>query len=206
MSNPILVQATTKAFFRERVSEALSIRRIRLREETEFYLVELLDGFLVSERLYVQQADGSVDSEPLALILLGALGADGRERSARLKRLGDTSLFLSGFFGDSLARSAVDERYYRAMGERAYEALADAERGARLEALYAELAQRFEQLVDCFAEIAELADLESNRGLVRLYERFLLTRSERVAEKLRARGVALFGGPGPAATSRGVRH
>jgi hypothetical protein len=50
--------------------------------------------------------------------------------------------------------------------------------------------------VDLFAEIAELADLRSNRGLVRLYERFLLTRSERVARRLRDRGVALFAGPG----------
>jgi hypothetical protein len=197
MSDPILVQSTTKGWFREQVGEVLSHRRIRIREETEFYLVDLLDGFLASERLFVERSDGSVDSEPLALILLKALAADRRERAARLKRLGDTSLFVSGFFGDSLARSAVDAGYYRAMGERAYGALADVERGARLEALWAELAQRFDQLSDCLAEIAELADLRSNRGLLRLYERFQLTRSERVAEKLRARGVALFGGPGP---------
>jgi len=204
MADPILVQATTKGWFREQVGEVLTHRGIRVRAETELYLAGLLDGFLASERLFVERPDGSVDSEPLALILLKALAAERRERAAHLKRLGDTSLFVSGFFGDSLARSAVDERYYRAMGERAYEALADVERGARLEALYAELAQRFEQLTDCLAEIAELADLRSNRGLLRLYERFQLTRSERVAEKLRARGVALFAGPGPA--PRGTRH
>jgi hypothetical protein len=204
MADPILVQTSAKGWFREQVGEVLAHRRITLRAETEFYLVDLLDGFLASERLFVERPDGSVDAEPLALILLKALAADRRERAAHLKRLGDTSLFVSGFFGDSLARSAVDERYYRAMGERAYEALAEAERGARLEALYAELAQRFEQLTDCFAEIAELADLRSNRGLLRLYERFQVTRSERVAEKLRSRGVALFGGPGPA--PRGTRH
>jgi hypothetical protein len=204
MSDPILVQSTAKGWFREQVGEALSHRRIKVREETEFYLVDLLDGFLASERLYAERPDGSVDAEPLALILLKALAGDRRERVAHLKRLGDTSLFVSGFFGDSLARSAVDAGYYRSMGERAYGALADVERGARLEALYAELAQRFEQLTDCFAEIAELADLRSNRGLLRLYERFQLTRSGRVAEKLRARGVALFAGPGPA--PRGVRH
>jgi len=204
MADPILVQATAKGWFREQVGEVLAHRRIRVSQEAELYVADLLDGHLASERLFVERPDGSVDSEPLALILLKALAAERRERAAHLKRLGDTSLFVSGFFGDSLARSAVDERYYRAMGERAYEALADVERGARLEALYAELAQRFEQLTDCLAEIAELADLRSNRGLLRLYERFQLTRSERVAEKLRARGVALFAGPGPA--PRGTRH
>ena len=159
MSNPILVGPSAKEWFREVVGDTLSLRRIKVREETEFYLVELLNGFLASERLFVEQPDGTSESEPLALILLKAMAADRRERAARLKRLGDTSLFVSGFFGDSLARSAVDAGYYRAMGGRAYGALADAERGAALEALYAELAQRFDQFVDCFAEIAELADL-----------------------------------------------
>jgi hypothetical protein len=204
MDEPILVQASAKGWFREQVGEALSHRRIRVSEEAELYVADLLDGFLASERLHAEQPDGSVEAEPLALILLKALAAERRERAAHLKRLGDTSLFVSGFFGDSLAHAAVDERYYRAMGERAYEALASVERGARLTALYAELARRFEALTDCLAEIAELADLRSNRGLLRLYERFQLTRSERVAEKLRARGVALFAGPGPG--PRGTRH
>ena len=204
MSDAIVCAKTPQEFFRELVTDALAHRPLRIGEATEFYLVDLLDGFLASERLFVERPDGSVDAEPLAILLLRALAADRRERVARLKRLGDTSLFVSGFFGDSLARSAVDAGYYRAMGERAYGALADVERGARGEALYAELAQRFEQLTDCLAEIAELADLRSNRGLLRLYERFQVTRSERVAEKLRARGVALFAGPGPA--PRGVRH
>ena len=79
------------------------------------------------------------------------------------------------------------------MGERAYGSLAETERG--LDDLYGELASRFGQFVDLFAEIAELSDLHSNRGLVRLYERFLATRDERVAKQLRDRGVALFAGP-----------
>jgi hypothetical protein len=58
------------------------------------------------------------------------------------------------------------------------------------------MAARFEVFVDVLAEIAEMQELRSNRGLVRLYERFLHTGSQRVAEQLRARGVALFAGPG----------
>ena len=50
--------------------------------------------------------------------------------------------------------------------------------------------------MDLFAEIAELSDLRSNRGLVRLYERYLATRDARVGQLLRERGVALFAGPG----------
>jgi hypothetical protein len=195
VSERILVGKTAHEWFREMVADALSQRRLEVQQVTEFYLVNLLAGFLERERLFVEQEDGSVVAEPLALILLRALESDRRARAAALRRLGDTALFVSGFFGDSLARTHVDVGYYIAMGERAYGSLAETERG--LDDLYGELAARFGQFVDLFAEIAELSDLRSNRGLVRLYERFLATRDERVARRLRDRGVALFSGPGP---------
>jgi hypothetical protein len=203
VSQPILVGKSAQEWFREMVSDVLTHRRLKVHEVTEFYLVNLLTSFLEKERLFVENADGTVDAEPLALILLKALETDRRARTAHLRRLGDTALFVSGFFGDSLSRSLVDVDYYIAMGERAYGALADTERVAGLEELYGELSGRFEQFVDLFAEIAELSQLKSNRGLLRLYERFLLTRSERVAQLLRERGVALFASPG-AAPKRGL--
>ncbi len=200
MSDAIVYGKSAHEYFREMLADALSHRRARVQEATEFYLVNLLAGFLERERLFVEQADGTVTAEPLAFILLRAVEAERGERAAHLRRLGDTALFVSGFFGDSLARSLVDVEYYIAMGERAYGALARSVGGAGLP--FEELSDRFPEFVDLFAEIAELSDLRSNRGLVRLYERFLLTRSERVAQRLRDRGVALFSGPG--APKRGL--
>jgi hypothetical protein len=134
---------------------------------------------------------------PLALILLRAIDEGRRRRREGLRRLGDTSLFVAGFFGDSLSRSAVDAGYYVGMGERAYQALSESPglaAGGTAET-YGEMAERFGVFVDVLAEIAEMQELRSNRGLIRLYERFLHTGSERVAEQLRARGVALLAGP-----------
>ncbi len=196
MSDRILIGKTVQEWFREMVGEALSHRRLEIQEVTEFYLVNLLSGFLARERLFVEKEDGTIQAEPLALILLRALEADRRTRAAHLRRLGDTALFVSGFFGDSLARSLVDVDYYISMGERAYGTLAETERAPGLDELYGELSERFGVFVDLFAEIAELSDLRSNRGLVRLYARFLATRDARVGELLRERGVALFSGPG----------
>ena len=194
MSDEILVGKSASEWFREMVSGALAQRRLKVQEVTEFYLVNLLAGFLEREKLFGAAPDGSGAEEPLALLLLRALAEDRRQRAAQLKRVGDTALFVSGFFGDSLARSLVDVDYYIALGARAYGELAHGERG--LDGLYEELAQRFPDFVDLFAEIAELSELHSNRGLLRLYERFLATRSERAAQRLRDRGVALFSGPG----------
>jgi hypothetical protein len=196
VSERILIGKTAHEWFREMIADALSHRRMEIQEVTEFYLVNLLAGFLEREKLFVEEEDGTVAAEPLALILLRALEGDRALRAARLRRLGDTALFVSGFFGDSIARSVVDVDYYIAMGERAYGTLAETERRAGLDDLYGELSGRFPQFVDLFAEIAELSDLRSNRGLVRLYERYLVSRDARVAKLLRERGVALFGGPG----------
>ena len=188
MSGKIVFGQTAQEYFREALSSALAHRRLRLREPTEFYVVNLLAG-------HVGRA-AAVEAEPLAFILKRALEAQREERRRALKRLGDTSLFVSGFFGDSLAGSLVDVNYYIAMGERAYDALSGFERApGGLGDVYEELAERFPELVDVLAEIAELSELSSNRGLVKLYERFLATGSRRVAERLRERGVALFSEP-----------
>jgi len=195
---PIVTGQTPLEFFRELVTGALAHRKLQVQEATEFYVVRLLERFLEREHLYAERDAGTAELEPLALMLLRALEEDHRRRREGLRRLGDTSLFVAGFFGDSLARSPVDPGYYVAMGERAYRALADSPGPAGAAEVFAELSVRFEAFVDVLAEIAEMQELRSNRGLVRLYERFLHTGSARVAEQLRARGVALFAGPGPA--------
>jgi hypothetical protein len=196
LSRDLVIGQSAHEFFREHVSDVLAHRRLHVQEATEFYLVNLLATFLDKERLFVADADGRVEAEPLAFILLRASQADRHVRAAQLRRLGDTALFVSGFFADSLSRSLVDVDYYIAMGGRAYGTLRETERGAGLTDLYGELSDRFPTFVDLFAEIAELSELRSNRGLVRLYERFLHTRSKRVAQLLEERGVALFSGPG----------
>jgi hypothetical protein len=194
-TTPIVVGQSANEFFREAVSAAAASRRLPILEETEFYLVNLLATHIQARGH--PEAD-RFEEEPLALILARALAGDRQQRYRELKRLGDTSLFVSGFFSDWLAHSAVGAGYYAAMGERAYGSLAEGGLGpSGLETLYGELALRFGELADLLAEVAELSELRSNRGLVRLYQRFLLTGSERVAERLRERGVALFSGPAP---------
>jgi hypothetical protein len=195
VSDRILVGKSAQEYFRELVSDALAHRSLKIQEVTEFYLVNLLAQQLRKDRLHPKSPEVEDSAEPLALILKRALESTPEERYRHLKRLGDTSLFVSGFFGDSLARSVVDVDYYISMGERAYDALSAKYGPSGTHELFGELAERFAQFVDLFAEIAELSDLSSNRGLLRLYERFLLTGSERVAERLRQKGVALFAGP-----------
>src|SRR3989440_3623464 len=185
---PILSSQSIRDFFRELVARAIENQRARVQPFTELYLVNLLHEFLASQALYVQAEDGSWQQKPLAFLLKEALDEAGVARVRLLRRLGDTSLFVSGFFPDSLSRrsSMVDVDYYIAMGGRAYDAVAQ---HAFERSLWEELSEKFRLLVDLLNEVSERALASTNAGLLRLYERWMKTGSERLATVLVRQGV-----------------
>lgn len=78
------------------------------------------------------------------------------------------------------------------MGQHAYAQLSGilgARRQRALGELYAELAANFDRMVDLLNEIAERLALGTERGLLRLYERFLRTGSARAARLLAEEGL-----------------
>jgi hypothetical protein len=188
----LLSPQSLREFFRDLLTAAIDNQRARpsVQQETEHYLVNLLGDFLASEALYVREDDGSLQRKPLALLLKEALDEQGAARAALLRRLGDTSLFVSGFFGDSLTRSPVGVDYYKAMGERAYDALGQhvARRG-RDRSIYADLADKFGLFMDLLAEVSERTLVSTNAGALKLYERYLRTGSERLASVMRGKGL-----------------
>jgi hypothetical protein len=191
--DPVLSPQSLREFFRDLLQRALENQRARVQPFTELYLVNLLHEFLMSEALYVQADDGTWQQKPLAFLLKEALEEAGPARVHLLRRLGDTSLFVSGFFPDSLARrsSMVDVDYYIAMGGRAYDAVGVL--GGHRD-LWAELSSRFRLLVDLLNEVSERTQASTNAGLVRLFERWKKTGSERLASLLMGQGVTLVKG------------
>ena len=105
--------------------------------------------------------------------------------------MGDTALFVSGFFADSLSRGLVDLGYYKAMGGQAYARLSreDSARGVG-STVFSELSGRFSELADVLAEVSETSHLSTNRSVLRLYERWVQTGSRRAATLLAERGIA----------------
>jgi hypothetical protein len=192
----ILPAANLREFFRDMLATARQHQRLEVQEDTEFYLVNLLAECLSTEHLFGNAEPGSREPEPLAFILKRAQEAHGLERVRELKKLGDTSLYVSGFFADSLEGKLVDVDYYVSMGGRAYGVLSDIFNGGGTGALYSELAQKFVKLVDLIAEVSERAALGTNKGLVKVYERFLRTGSDRMARLLCEQGVLPMAKPG----------
>jgi hypothetical protein len=168
-------------YFKELVDGALARQGLVANDLTSFYVVHLLAGF-------IERRAGDEDDAPLGIRLARALDAGGVEQRASLKQIGDLSLFVSGFFADSLRGKLVDVDYYASIGGVAYQALSRYETDTFSPA-FAELAEKFLAFVDVLSEVSERSSFASNMDLLRLYERWLRTGSRRSGQLLVERGV-----------------
>jgi hypothetical protein len=185
MDDPLLPEQTPAEYFKELVESALTRHQLRANALTSYYLVDLLCRFVRPDRK-IPFCDDT--HEPLALRLRRALESGGLEQRARLRNLGDFSLFTSGFFSDSLTRRAVDVDYYVSMGEYAYGSLSRRESDAFGE-VFTELARKFVPYMDVLADVSERTGTAGSTDVLRLYERWLRTGSPRDGQRLVDRGL-----------------
>jgi hypothetical protein len=145
----VTTHVSVDEFFHEVVTGALSDVELETIEPAEWYLVSLLGDF----------TRGRISDEPLALKLAALGDADPGERVRQLKEVGDTSLYVSGFFTESLGRKLVDADYYIGIGSRAYAELAGRLRGSLTE-VYLELAAKFPGFVDVLHAVRRRCDVQ----------------------------------------------
>ncbi|RPI14657.1 MAG: hypothetical protein EHM60_06185 [Lysobacterales bacterium] len=191
---PAIDVRNLQEFFRDALHEAFARQNVCVDDHTEHYVVNMLTLFSRSEALFEPTPDGP-RLKPLALMLAEAAEADtGEQRSRALQRLGDVSLFMAGFFSHGFARKLVDVDYHIAMGGRAYGTLADrcggGTRARALSSVFAELAAKFQRLVDALNDVSEMSWQTSDRDRLRLYEIWLKTGSPRAHGLLREMGVS----------------
>lgn len=180
-------------YFRTSIEGVISEQRVEVDPHATHYVVNLLTLFSRSEELYDDDGD-SFGLKPLALMLADATDAPSvEERNHSLQRIGDVALFISGFFADSLATHAVDLDYYIHMGGSAYNSLSEGIRGTfrgrAFADTYAELAAKFQILVDVLNEVRDRERQESDVDLLRTYSVWHKTGSKRAENLLRQHGV-----------------
>jgi len=183
-----------REFFHDSVQRALRNQRVDVDDHTEHYVVNVLTMFARSEELYERTSEG-VRLKPLAHMLADASAAQSsQQRDEALRRLGDVSLFIAGFFAQSFARKLIDVDYHIAMGGRAYGTLADnmrySIRGQAFATVFLELAKNFQRLVDVLNDVAEMAYQHTDKDILRLYEIWMKTGSPRAFAILQRLGVA----------------
>lgn len=171
-------------FFRQEVTEALTKQKVETRPEVKNYLVGLLNQFVLTENLFVENST-------LAELYLRAANSERTRRIELLRRLGDTSLYISGFFGASLERKVVDIDYYKDMGEAAYSNLSICIEEDKSSRVFLEISKKFTPLVDVLTYISEKTSGDSPTNLLRLYEKYIKTGSGLAKDQILERGLTL---------------
>jgi hypothetical protein len=189
MAERLLSGQSPLEFFRGQLERAMQHQKVSTSTFTECYLANLLAGCVQGDPLPAPEK--GFDEMPLALLYVRATEASRFGRARLLRMLGDSALFVSGFFADSLERKLVDAAYYRRMGGQAYARLSREDGWMEYEpAVFAELARRFAEFADVLSEVSENSRLTAgNRSVLQLYERWVRTGSRRAAALLAEQGI-----------------
>ena len=180
-------------YFRTSIDEVIAGQGVDIDPHATHYVVNMMTLFSRSEHFY--EDDGEIYGlRPLALMLADAADAPTPEhRNQTLRRIGDVALFVAGFFIDSLRDKPVDADYYMHMGENAYGSLSEEVRGTfhgnAFADIYLELATKFRLLTDVLNEVRG----STGDDVVRTFEIWRKTGSQRAERLLREQGVFPMG-------------
>ena len=179
---------TSTHFFKQLVDGALDHQGVGATEGSDAYLVQLLDSFVTPQAMF-HRAEVAPENS-LAEIFCAALNSEGMRQFRLFKLSGDMSLFIAGFLSDSLRSKAVDVDYYEKLGGSAYGAVAHCCHSRSGAAVFEELAEKFNRFVDVLNEVSEECNLTDRGDILRLYERYARTKSQRCERLLGELGVA----------------
>lgn len=183
----ILAVASVREFFQEAVTAALQHLALHPNEATETYLVDLLCERAKAEAMDLHQA--------LAVIMAESQFSLPAQSMLQLKQVGDQSLYVAGYFSDSLRRSQLDPSYYILLGTTAYRRLSRVLRRTRnkthLIIVYSELGQEFTRFVQVLNDVKQQT-AQPSPEIGELYEEWLRTGSETAAQQLQAAGIFLL--------------
>ncbi|MBM4279437.1 MAG: hypothetical protein FJ137_01305 [Deltaproteobacteria bacterium] len=189
-----MLVASMREYFRETLQRTLQKQGTSLTDTAQVYVVNLLTEFARSERAFA----GTERGERFGFVdlLQRAQDSEPQEALRIYKHMGDSSLYLTGFFAESVQGHGVAVDYYVSMGGSAYDACARMMRptAATSSALFAELAERFEELVELLCAMSlhgeRTAKLDDARVLG-LVDRYRRTGKREVLDALKAQGVVL---------------
>jgi len=170
MSNVLKPQPTALAEWYEIVREAEAVSGLRVAEELENYLVNLLLRF--------------TDKPALADAVLGLdyLLAEQQltpTKYSALREVGDQCLLYSGLYPERAQRRRVRISYFVEIGQRAYcSAAMNITRDAELSMLFEQLGTRFVRLMDILLSLRALAGRDKQLPLLQAVELWQDTSSE----------------------------
>ncbi len=185
MSGPVMHEESLFEYFRTRVDQARTERTVDLTEDGALYLAQLL-----TERARTDHVAHEEDT--LAELHARACLASPAEQASTWRELGDRALYKLGYFPENLQGRLVSPNYYATMGSSAYARVDDVLRrwfASAFGPIFHELAVHFARCVSLLEAVREAH--EGHDELGRMYEEWVATGSEDLAQRLRRRGLLL---------------
>lgn len=172
-------------FFNSLVKESLSKTGVQVSLPVQNYLSELLQFYIFSDHLFSElDSSGKKRVNTLAELYLNSCSSY-TSLKTNLKKMGDTSLYISGFFRESLKKKLISVDYYISMGRQAYQSLS----GLQNEELFEELSYRFSDLVFVLFQIRKKNQNDKYNDLLALLDQYMDTGSSQTARDLINQGI-----------------
>lgn len=193
MKSDVEIAGNLFDWFDERVRDARAVVKAGLSDDGTLYLTALL-----AERA---RADRPAPPET-TLVELHARGVNAppAQQARTYRELGDRSLYLVGYFEESLQRGTVGPGYYCEMGSAAYARVDQVFKrffANAFDDVFEELAARFRDCVRVLREVRRSVDDEPDLPM-RLYRAWVETGDAAAAERLRSLGLILPARPSEA--------
>jgi len=118
----LVFEQSLQSYFYKELQELNKNSNPQLPAEAIHYSSLVMEQFEISEN-YFEKSEGKLREKILGVKLLEVDSLPLPAAKRTLKDVGDTALFLCGFFSESLNRKIIDERYYHEVGKMAYQRL-----------------------------------------------------------------------------------
>ena len=113
-SNNISYETSLQGFFFDQLKEINKKSAVPLSLDTIYYSSKVMDKFSLSKKCF-EKIDGKLKTK-----LLESESVNKSKKKRILKDVGDSALFMCGFFPEHLNRKIMDISYYEEIGKIAY--------------------------------------------------------------------------------------
>ena len=119
----LVLQSSLQTFFYDHLDNVNQKSTRPLPKEMVYYSSTVMERFGESKNYFQESDEGKLSEKVLGEKLLKSSSLPKKRQINELKDIGETSLFLCGYFSDSLNRKLVDTSYYRQIGSTSYKKL-----------------------------------------------------------------------------------
>jgi hypothetical protein len=120
--NNLILETSLQCYFFDQLAKLNQKSSSPLSNEDIFYSSLVMDKFGMAQQFF-EEKEGKTSEKILGIKLMESTHLPKKMKIRELKDIGDTALFVCGFFSDSLNNKIVDVNYYRDIGQAAYSKL-----------------------------------------------------------------------------------